>query len=550
MDESTNEKVLVVESDDALRASIAAVLSDAGYQVSTDYREGIKSVLNFKPDAVILGADPPQLDCCNLLSEIKGSERTQNVRVLMVSPGGSAERTRGLNLGADDVVSLPVDPHELLSRVRWQLRNKHVFEEFRQQAHTVEENRNVAKEVVAAVGEEQRTLRLGGIFALALVAVAAVAFVIFYHRTQQQNTRVYAAITRLQTGILTQQRLLDRSRRTVEEEQQNPSSTSDAEKRQLRKQSQDLRSKIAVGKSENTTALQDQLSVVQDRLQRLETEGKVAQTIIQSYEPSVCLIHVVVGFRDHTTGLKLHYVGMTNTGEPVTDEHNNPLLGVTGAGPEVHLDVFGTGFLVSDKGEILTNHHVAEPWWNNDDLKEMADQGVEPMLVEMTVYFPGSVGGVSVSTEKISSDADVALLKGSIPSAKIKEIAFADGHRSAVSGGPVVLLGYPTGLDAILARTGAETLRSIATATKGDPKEVMEELARRHLIRPVVTQGHIGDVLPDKIIYDAQTTSGGSGGPLFNSEGKVIGINFAMVRDFGGSNFAIPIAYGKSLLKP
>jgi len=78
---------------------------------------------------------------------------------------------------------------------------------------------------------------------------------------------------------------------------------------------------------------------------------------------------------------------------------------------------------------------------------------------------------------------------------------------------------------------------------------MMEELARRHLIRPVTTQGHIGDVLPDKIVYDAQTTSGGSGGPLFNNEGKVIGINFAMVREFSGSNFAIPVGYGKSLLK-
>lgn len=35
-----------------------------------------------------------------------------------------------------------------------------------------------------------------------------------------------------------------------------------------------------------------------------------------------------------------------------------------------------------------------------------------------------------------------------------------------------------------------------------------------------------------------------------NDEGKVIGINFAMVREFGGSNFAIPVGYGKSLLKP
>jgi hypothetical protein len=342
---------------------------------------------------------------------------------------------------------------------------------------------------------------------------------------------------------------MGRSREAVEDVQRDPSLRGDSEKVQLQKQSRDLRSQIASSKAENISGLQRQLSEVQERLQRVETEGKVAQTIIQSYEPSVCLIHVVVGFHDRATGLILHYVGLTSIGEPETDEHNNPLLSLTGAGPEVHIDVFGTGFLVSDNGQILTNHHVAEPWWNNDDLKGMTDQGLEPMLVDMTAYFPGRVGGIPLTTEKISSDADVALLKGSVSEPKIRKIAFADGHRSVVSGGPVVLLGYPTGLDAILARTGEETLRSIAITTKGDPKEVMEELARRHLIRPVVTQGHIGDVLPDKIIYDAQTTSGGSGGPLFSSEGKVVGINFAMVRDFGGSNFAIPIAYGESLLK-
>jgi DNA-binding response OmpR family regulator len=550
MDKSNSEKLLVVESNDALRQSIVTVLRDGGYEVSTEYREGMKSVLAFNPDVVILGADPPQLDCCDLLSEIKGSERTQNIRVLMLSPGGSAERTRGLDLGADDVLSLPFDPHELLSRVRWQLRDKRSADSLRSHAQLDEENRKASQEVVAAVNNERRTLRVGGIFAVIVLVISALAFLIFYRRTQQQTARVFTALTRLQSGMLTQQQLLDRSRRALEDAQGHGSTPSDAEKARLQKQSQDLKSQIATGKTENNSALENQLSVVEERLQRLETEGKVAQTIIKSYEPSVCLIHVVVGLRDRTTGLKLHYVGVTSTGEPVTDEHNNPLLGITGSGPEVHLDVFGTGFLVSETGQILTNHHVAEPWWNNDDLKEITNQGVEPMIAEMTAYFPGLGHGLTVATERISSDADVALLKGPISEMKIREIAFADGHRSAVSGGPVVLVGYPTGLDAILARTGEETLRSIATATNGDPTQVMEQLARRHLIRPVVTQGHIGDVLPDKIIYDAQTTSGGSGGPLFNNEGKVIGINFAMVRNFGGSNFAIPIAYGRSLLKP
>jgi DNA-binding response OmpR family regulator/S1-C subfamily serine protease len=541
-------KLLVVESDDALRDHIVAVLSDAGYEVSTDYREGMKAVLAFDPDAVVLGADPPQLDCCDLLSEIKGSEHTQNIRVVMLSPGGSAERTRGLDLGADDVLSLPFDSHELLSRVRSQLGEKSIADELRERLRLAEENRSTTQQVVTAVNEERRTLRVGGLATVAVVIVAGLIFFFLYRRTQEQNTRVYAAITRLQTGVLTQQQLMERSRRALEDGERGPSLAGDPQKLQLQKKSEDLKSQIAISKTENASALQNQLAAVESRLQKLETEGKVAQTIIQSYEPSVCLIHVVLAFREHTTGLRLHYAGMTNSGEPTTDEHNNPLLSLTGSGPEVHLDVFGTGFLVSASGQILTNHHVAEPWWQNDDLKETLDQGLEPVIAEMTAYFPGVPQGIAINTEKISSAADVAVVKGNVSALRIKQIALADGRRAAVSGSPVVLLGYPTALDAILARAGAETLRSIATASKGDPKQVMEELARRNLIRPVTTQGHIGDVLPDKLVYDAQTTSGGSGGPLFNNEGKVIGINFAMVREFGGSNFAIPVSYGRSLL--
>jgi serine protease Do len=549
MDSETG-KLLVVESDDALNDRIVEVLSAAGYEVSTDYRDGMKAVLAFDPDAVVLGADPPQLDCCDLLSEIKGSERTHNIRVVMLAPGGSAERTRALDLGADDVLSLPFDSHELLSRVRSQLRNKYIADKFRERVRLAEENRTATQQVVTAVNEERRTLRVGGLVAVAVLIIGGLVFFFSNRRTREQNTRVYAAITRLQAGVLTQQKLIDRSRQAREDEERGPSLANDPSKRQLQKKSDDLRSQIATSKPENTSDLQNQLTVVEGRLQKLETEGQVAQTIIQSYEPSVCLIHVVLGFRDHATGSRLHYAGMTSGGEPITDEHDNPLVSLTGDGPEVHLDVFGTGFLASASGQILTNHHVAEPWWQNDDLKEMLGQGVEPVIAEMTAYFPGVPRGIAIKTETISSAADVAVVKGNVSELGIKQVALADGRRSVVSGGPIVLLGYPTALDAILARAGAETLESIATASKGDPKQVVEELARRNLIRPIVTQGHIGDVLRDKIVYDAQTTSGGSGGPLFDNEGKVIGINFAMVREFGGSNFAVPVGYGKSILKP
>jgi DNA-binding response OmpR family regulator/S1-C subfamily serine protease len=521
-------KLLVVESDDALRATLVAVLGDAGYEVSTNYEGGMKAVLAFDPDLVVLGADPPQLDCCDLLSEIKGSKHTRNIRVLMLAHGSSAERSRGLDLGADDVLSLPLDAVELLSRIRTQLRNKQIADELLERLRLTEETQNTNQQVVTAVKEERRTLLVGSItIVLVLIVVGLVGF--FYNRRNHaENVRVYAAITKLQTGVLSQQGLLERSHQNLGI--QTPGTIS--------------------GQPEKSAALEDQVTAVEGRLQKLETEGKAAHTIIDTYEPSVCLIHVVLAFRDHNTGLKLHYAALTSTGEPETDNANNPLVSLTGIGPEVHIDVFGTGFLASDDGQILTNHHVAEPWWQNDEIKEMLDQGLEPEIGEMTAYFPGVTHGISITTKRISSAVDVAVVKGDVSGLGIRHIALADSHTSAVGGSPVLLLGYPTGVNAILARTGAATLQAIAASSQGDPRQVMEELAHHHLIKPVATQGHIGDVLADKIIYDAQTTSGGSGGPLFNDQGQVIGINFAMVRDFGGSNFAIPVRFGEALLRP
>jgi serine protease Do len=119
---------------------------------------------------------------------------------------------------------------------------------------------------------------------------------------------------------------------------------------------------------------------------------------------------------------------------------------------------------------------------------------------------------------------------------------------AAKSGSAIILMGYATGLAAILARTDEESAQQIMQKSGGDVGQVLGELAKRNLIRPLITQGHIGDVLPDKIVFDAQTTSGGSGGPLFNREGKVIGVTYAVLKGFGGSNFGIPIRFSQPLL--
>jgi len=213
------------------------------------------------------------------------------------------------------------------------------------------------------------------------------------------------------------------------------------------------------------------------------------------------------------------------------------------------MDVFGTGFLVKRDGKLVTNHHVAEPWWNNEDLKQLLDHGAKAYVLSYDAFFPGKGEGLRAKLDRISSQADVATLQLESPLPPNSAILELDDRTQAtVTGDPVVLIGYPTGIEGILARAGTDVAQKIVGGTQ-DVNRIMSQLASERLIRPTTTQGHIGDVLQDKIVYDAATTSGGSGGPLFNRNGKVVGVNFAVLRDFGGSNLAVPAKYAKELLK-
>jgi serine protease Do len=231
------------------------------------------------------------------------------------------------------------------------------------------------------------------------------------------------------------------------------------------------------------------------------------------------------------------------------DDKGMVQLDAGGSGPHLQIDVFGTGFLVRLDGRIVTNHHVAEPWWSNDDLKELLDRGAAAYVLSYKAYFPGRSEGISAKLDQVSSRADVATLKLEAPAPPhVSLLELDDRSEASVTGDPVVLIGYPTGIEGILARAGPDVAQKIAGDTHG-VSQIVSRLASQQLIRPTTTQGHIGDVLKDKIVYDAATTSGGSGGPLFNRNGKVIGVNFAILNGFGGSNLAVPVRYASELLK-
>ena len=93
----------------------------------------------------------------------------------------------------------------------------------------------------------------------------------------------------------------------------------------------------------------------------------------------------------------------------------------------------------------------------------------------------------------------------------------------------------------------SSVVQQILSAQGTSNERITEALSRRGLIRPSTTQGHIGDVTSTDIVFDAATTQGGSGGPVFNKYGRVIGVEYAMLPQFAGNSYGVPIRYALEL---
>jgi S1-C subfamily serine protease len=530
---------------------VESALAGQGYEIATESELTVDEVLALSPEVVITEASPTDLSCCGMISQLKATSDTRSsVRILMVVRGGALERARALDLGTDDVITFPFEALEFAARVRTQFRERQPEEDLKtmlKYAVQREQMADIAVESAGAVSKHRFWL-IPAIFVVSAAAILAAAFVaISTGRNQKAERQLRAEIARLNTGLGLQDQLLQRAEQARSSLDASAKSNS-AVRSTLRAQSEDLRKKMAAAEGPDAQSLKQQLADTQKRLKLLENEGKIAETIVHNYGPSVCLLHVVVEFLDKETGKPIQ-IAADATGKPQVDDKGMVRLQSGGAGPHLQIDVFGTGFLVRRDGRLLTNHHVAEPWWDNDDLKELLDHGTTAYVLSYKAYFPGSSEGLTAKLDKVSSSADVATLKleaGTPANAAVLELD--ERNEASVSGEPVVLIGYPTGIEGILARAGADVAQKIATDTQ-NVNQMVSQLAAQKLIRPTTTQGHIGDVLQDKIVYDAATTSGGSGGPLFNRDGKVIGVNFAILKGFGGSNLAVPARYAKELLR-
>jgi hypothetical protein len=262
--------------------------------------------------------------------------------------------------------------------------------------------------------------------------------------------------------------------------------------------------------------LKAQVQQLTDQVQQLKQEQAMPAMVLNRYRDSICYLHGVyhVSFPDNRSGLRAR--------------------------------LSGTGFVVAS-GLLATNRHVAEPWYGDPEAEALIREGATPQLEKLVAFFPGVPTPLTVTPSVESAKGDLALLRMDDSSIGHSLVPIPLASKSPHPGEIVAVVGYPMGIAGMVAKSPTSVYERLAY--RRDDIGAANELAALSLIRPSATYGHLGDVVGDKLIYDAPTAHGGSGGPVFNSRGEVIGINSAFLDGFSGGTLGISAEALRPLLE-
>jgi two-component system phosphate regulon response regulator PhoB len=114
------ERVLVVDDEPDIVALVAYHLAKAGYRVSTAANgdDALETARRERPALLVLDLMLPGMSGFDVLEQLRRDENTRGIAVLMLTARKEEpDRIRGLSLGADDYLTKPVSPQELVLRV-------------------------------------------------------------------------------------------------------------------------------------------------------------------------------------------------------------------------------------------------------------------------------------------------------------------------------------------------------------------------------------------------------------------------------------------------
>ena len=114
------KKILIIDDTDLMVKLITDILEEKGYEVvsANNGTDGIKMVMAEKPDLVLLDVVMPGIDGFEVCKLLRQDESNNLMPIIILTGQGNEDKLAGLELGADDYITKPFNPRELVSRVK------------------------------------------------------------------------------------------------------------------------------------------------------------------------------------------------------------------------------------------------------------------------------------------------------------------------------------------------------------------------------------------------------------------------------------------------
>lgn len=114
-------KILIIEDEPHIVRSLTFILGKEGYEcsVACDGEEALNKIRKNKPDLIFLDVMLPRIDGYGVCGQVQSDPDLKNIYIIMLSAKGQkADKEKGLAAGADEYITKPFSPADILRRVK------------------------------------------------------------------------------------------------------------------------------------------------------------------------------------------------------------------------------------------------------------------------------------------------------------------------------------------------------------------------------------------------------------------------------------------------